>query len=69
MTMTDQARQNRAYVRRLLDEKEPDFAAVLEIVERQLCASVRRPGHPARSRHVPVLNDAGTNPTMPRADD
>jgi hypothetical protein len=34
--MTDQARQNRAYVRSLLAEKQPDFAAVLEIVEQQL---------------------------------
>jgi hypothetical protein len=34
--MTEQARQNRAYVRRLLEDKQPEFAAVLKIVERQL---------------------------------
>jgi hypothetical protein len=30
----EQARRNRAYVRRLLREKQPEFAAVLESVER-----------------------------------
>ena len=31
-----QARDNRAFVRRLLREKQPDFAAALELAERQL---------------------------------
>jgi len=31
-----QAQENRRYVRRLLEEKQPDFAVVLESVEREL---------------------------------
>jgi len=31
-----QARDNRSFVRRLLREKQPDFAAALELAERQL---------------------------------
>lgn len=34
--MTDQAQENRRYVRRLLKEKQPGFAAVLESVEQEL---------------------------------
>jgi hypothetical protein len=34
--VNDQARENRAYVRRLLKEKQPGFAALLESVEREL---------------------------------
>ena len=41
MTVTEQARLNRAYVRRLLDEKQPELAAVLKIVEQQLAADCR----------------------------
>jgi hypothetical protein len=35
--ISDQARENREYVRRLLKEKQPGFAALLEPVERLLC--------------------------------
>jgi len=47
--MNDQARQNRAYVRRLLEEKQPELAAVLKIVERQLAASMGIPGDAAQA--------------------
>jgi hypothetical protein len=32
-----QARESREYVRRLLKEKQPEFAAALEAVKRELC--------------------------------
>lgn len=32
VSVTDQAQQNREYVRRMLKEKQPGFAAVLELV-------------------------------------
>lgn len=32
-----QARESREYVRRLLREKQPEFAAALEVVKRELC--------------------------------
>ena len=35
--ISDQARENREYVRRLLKERQPGFAALLESVERLLC--------------------------------
>lgn len=35
--ISDQARENREYVRRLLKEKQPGFAALLESAERLLC--------------------------------
>jgi hypothetical protein len=49
--MSDQARQNRAHLRRLLEEKEPELAAVFRIVERELTASMsgpRNPGQPGQ---------------------
>jgi hypothetical protein len=49
VTRSDQARQNRAYVRKLLEEKEPELAAVFKIVERELTAAMRIPCDPARS--------------------
>lgn len=42
--ITEQARENRAYVRRLLREKQPEFAAMLEAAVRELL-----PGDPAIS--------------------
>ena len=45
-----QARQNRAYVRRLIEEKQPELAAVFKIVERELTASMSSPRDPARAR-------------------
>ena len=35
--ISDQARENREYARRLLKEKQPGFAALLEPAERLLC--------------------------------
>jgi hypothetical protein len=35
-SITDQARENREYVRRLLEKKQPEFAALLESVDWEL---------------------------------
>lgn len=35
--LSRQTRENREYVRRLLKEKQPEFAAVIEAVKRELC--------------------------------
>ena len=35
MARSDRARQNRAYVRRLLRQRQPEFAAALESVEHE----------------------------------
>jgi hypothetical protein len=48
VTKIDQGWQNRAYVRKLLEEKQPELAAVLRIVERELTASMRSPRDSAR---------------------
>jgi hypothetical protein len=37
---TDRARENRAYVRRLLKQKQPEFAARLESLEAELACPV-----------------------------
>ena len=41
MVMTEQARENRAYVRRLLREKQPEFAAMLELAAAGLLAELQ----------------------------
>jgi hypothetical protein len=53
--MTDRVQENREYVRRLLEEKQPDFAAVLESVEQELCCVglPRREHRPDRARREP----------------
>jgi len=38
------ARENRAYVRKLLIEREPEFAAALAAAERYISCSLRRGG-------------------------
>jgi hypothetical protein len=40
MDTTAQARDNREFVRRLLRERQPDFAVMLESVEQELCCPV-----------------------------
>lgn len=40
MRITDQARANREYVRRLLKARQPGFAVLLESVERELACPV-----------------------------
>jgi len=47
--ITAQARENREYVRRLLKERQPDFAAVLESVVRELACQMC-PKEPAAGR-------------------
>jgi hypothetical protein len=45
MNISSQAQDNREYVRRLLKERQPDFAVVLESVVRALsCQMCRGPG-------------------------
>jgi hypothetical protein len=60
--VTDPARENRRYVRGLLKEKQPKFAAVLESVEQELSCSVCQgtvAGH-RRGRHPKVhISGAG----------
>jgi hypothetical protein len=41
VTIPEQARENREYVRRLLKEKQPEFAAALELAEQELSESTR----------------------------
>jgi hypothetical protein len=48
--MNEQARQNRAYVRWLLQEKQPDFAAVLKVVEQQFSGAGKVSPYQARQR-------------------
>jgi hypothetical protein len=51
MVMTEQSTENMEYVRRLLWQKQPGFAAALEsavdLVERELCTP-EMPARPAR---------------------
>jgi hypothetical protein len=37
VAISAQARENREYVRRLLKERQPEFAAALALVEEELC--------------------------------
>ena len=51
MNITDQARENSEYVRRLLGERQPAFAAALESVDRKLsCPSCLGAECPSASR-------------------
>jgi hypothetical protein len=43
VTTTEQARENREYVRKLLREKLPEFAAMLASAERQLDQELSHP--------------------------
>jgi hypothetical protein len=45
--MNDQARENREYVRRLLRQKQPEFAALLDSTEAELLGDCRPPGYRA----------------------
>jgi len=52
---TERASENRAYLRRLLSQKQPDFLAALQLTERridrELSARARREtGQPSRHR-------------------
>ena len=50
MSVTDQAQQNREYVRRMLKEKQPEFAAVLELVVWELVPVSDAPSGALRQR-------------------
>jgi hypothetical protein len=52
MTTTGQAQENREYVRRLLWERQPGFAATLESAERQVDQELSHPAAGERSQVV-----------------
>ena len=58
MAEARQARDNRAFVRRLLREKQPDFAAALELAEGQLLGRLGAPEEIAAAIYFLASPDA-----------
>ena len=54
MSITDQAQQNRQYVRRMLNKKQPEFAAVLESVVGELARMSDAPTAESTDRETTV---------------
>jgi hypothetical protein len=78
MANPERARENREYVRRLLKEREPEFAAALEaaleLLERELqgvnCPGLYLPDHSRRARVIETMRVSVTwacRRSMPRA--
>jgi hypothetical protein len=59
------ARENSAYVRKLLSEREPEFAAALAAAERYISWSFRPGGD--EDRDDPLCSDSGTVMLLPMA--
>jgi hypothetical protein len=50
---TDRGRENREYVRRLLGEKQPEFAALLQSLEAEMACPVCRAAERSRVSGLP----------------
>jgi hypothetical protein len=58
---TERARENRAYLRRLLSERQPDFYAALQLAARQVDRELSGESPPGRHLAAPArISDDGT---------